>query len=679
MKKYKLLPTIIVMVLITMGAVPTSVSSQSQTVIAYALPYDFTEYSIYTQDSYATAQWTSAIYASVVKRSAEAGRDYVADLAAALPTTYDGKAWTFSIRDGAKFSSGNPVTADDIIFSFKVAVSPAINLAGYASASLFLTNESAVKNSDGSVTVTLTQEYAFPMSILGQPIIEKAVFGERYNDCITGTANACNWDANDGSDAVSAGPFMMDRIDMINNTVTLKKNPNYYGPVKADKLIFKVYSDFYEAKSALSAGNVHIVNPQYFAGLSGYEGLDNVTTEKVSDRVHQEISLNHQSPYYGTGLMTPKGKANAADAPAAALSVRRAMSAVANRELYSSQFLEGLGSPAASTMPSAAIGWDSTLKADTYDVERAKSLMEDAGYDFSTLTDSDGDGKYEDFFFSITVLAPNTNAARNKWSDHWQQELPKIGIGVNSYENVGWDVIVPRTFGYEDGSVTTTQYPVPLWDDGGYDVLFVSYTWRLDWDPTGLYEESSFVPTGGNFYNYVNKTTEDLISRYITETNVVQRNAYAKQIQKAIHDDLPVIPLVYPESLWGFSDKLQGMDALLLSVSAPEWDQVNLMPSQSDSTLTGENTNNDTIVVRIPRSFAVLGVVVLSLLGLIGVIYLKRKTSNKGAAIDNSNQRDKNIKLSATPKKSSILACSHCGTKCDLGDSFCANCGSKLR
>ena len=581
MKTLKFSLVLLVLAVSALGFTPAGVAAQEEVVVSYALPYEFTEYSVYTQDSYATAQWTSAIYAGVVKRSAEADRDYVADLAAALPTTSDGKAWTFSIRDDAKFSSGNPVTADDVIFSFKVAVTPAINLAGYASASLFLTNESAVKNSDGSVTVTLTQEYAFPMSMIGQPIIEKAVFGARYDDCIAGNADACNWDANDGSDAVSAGPFMMDSIDPTNNVVTLKKNPNYYGPVKADKLVYTQYSEFAGAKSALAAGDVHIVDAQYFAGLSGYEGLDNVVTEKVGDPAHQEISLNHQSPYYGTGLETPKGKANAADAPAAALSVRRAMSAVANRELYSSQFLEGLGSPAASTMPSAAIGWDSTLKADTYDVERAKSLMEDAGYDFSTLTDSDGDGKYEDFFFSITVLAPNTNAARNKWSDHWQQELPKIGIGVNSYENVGWDVIVPRTFGYEDENATTSQYPVPLWDDGGYDVLFVGYGWGLDWDPTGLYEESSFVPTGGNFYNYVNSTTEAVISKYITETDVVQRNAYAKQIQKAIHDDLPVIPLVYPESLWGFSDKLQGMDALLLSVSAPEWDLVTVASGSS--------------------------------------------------------------------------------------------------
>jgi len=582
MKNLKFYLVLMVLAVSALGFTPNATAA-NDVVVSYALPYEFTEFSIYTQDSYATAQWTSAIYASLVNRSAAADRDFVPDLAAALPTTSDGLAWTFSLKDGVKFSSGNAITPEDVIFSFKVAVTPAINLNGYSSASLFLTNSSAVDNGDGTMTVTLTGPYAFPMSMLSQPIIEKAVFGARYDDCVGGNAAACSWDDNTGADAISAGPFMMDNIDSTNNVVTLKKNPNYYDEVKADKLVFTQYAEFSGAKSALAAGDVQIVDSQYTPGLSGYEGVSGITTEKVGDPGHQEISLNHQSPYYGTGLMTPKGQANAADAPAAALSVRRAMSAIANRELYASQFLEGLGSPAAPTMPSASIGWDPNLKPDTFNITRAKTLMEDAGFDYSTLTDSDGDGSYDTYFFSITVLAPNTNTARNKWSDDWQQSLPKIGIGVKSYENVGWDIIVPRTFGYTDDTATTSQYPVPLWDDGGYDVLFVGYGWSLDWDPTGLYEESSFVPTGGNFMNYVNKTTEDAIGKYIVETDANKRNDFAKEIQKAIHDDLPVIPLVYPESLWGFSDKLTGMDALLLSVSAPEWNLVTLSSSSASS------------------------------------------------------------------------------------------------
>ncbi len=77
--------------------------------------------------------------------------------------------------------------------------------------------------------------------------------------------------------------------------------------------------------------------------------------------------------------------------------------------------------------------------------------------------------------------------------------------------------------------------------------------------------------------------------------------------------------------------------------------------------------------------FTVLGLVAMVLLVSIGVLYLIRSNSKKEVSIYNNDQKVQSMKKSETSAESSIFVCSHCGTKYDFDDSFCANCGSKLR
>ncbi len=589
-----LLQLTIFVMLSSLVAVNTTVANpdlkQTEQVLTYGLPYDFDEYSVWTQDSYATAQWTSAVYAGLFKRDNDNNRDWVPDLAADMPTI-SGSEFTVTLKDNLKFASGGSLTADDVVFSYKVAVTPSINTAGYSVISQYFNNESFVKIDDKTVKFTFNQPYAFAVSLLAGPIIEKAVFESRYNDCVNGNATACVWDDPSGADAQGAGPYKVDSIDNTNEIVTLVRNENYWANhmVYADKIVYQKIEEKAAAISALVSGSIDIMDSQYVPSVNEFDAYTNVHTEIVSDPVHQEISLNHKSPYWGNGSAVPDG--DSSDDAMDALLIRRAMSHIVDRQYIADQILEGLGLPAASTMPAASVGWDPNLKADEYNITLAKELMTEAGFDYSTLTDADNDGVYETFFFEITVLSPNTNPARNQWAANYVQELPKIGIGVKQHVSTGWGDIIPRTFG-ADG-------PPGLYDDGGYDIFFVGYGWGLDWDPTGLYEESSFLPTGGNFYNYVNHTLENLISNYTTELDPDVRIEKAHAVQKAIHDDLPVIPLVYPSSMWAWNKDVSGIDGILISTSSQEWGEIHKTgwtlppaPTTSTTTTTSSTTTN---------------------------------------------------------------------------------------
>ena len=180
------------------------------------------------------------------------------------------------------------------------------------------------------------------------------------------------------------------------------------------------------------------------------------------------------------------------------------------------------------------------------------------------------------------MMSPNTGPARNEWSAMWELEVPKIGIGIKDHFATGWATIIPRTFGYSVGSSL-----VPLYDDGGYDVLFVGYGWGLDWNPQGLYDSSGSHKDGGggNFYNFdltpaqeadpsLTSDVEELVTDYLSTLDFTTRLEIVSDLQHELYNHIPAIPILYPQSHWGFRDNIYDIDPILISVSALEWEDV---------------------------------------------------------------------------------------------------------
>ncbi len=170
--------------------------------------------------------------------------------------------------------------------------------------------------------------------------------------------------------------------------------------------------------------------------------------------------------------------------------------------------------------------------------------------------------------FSLSLLSPNTSAARNQWASLMENQLPKIGIGVNFHESTGWGNIGPRTWYYP---LIDFDY-IPTYPEGGYDILFVGWSWGLDWDPTGLFDSASLIPFGDNFYQYINPVYDALLTNYLTELDQVTQIMYAQQMQAILYEDLPDIVLIYPKSLFGMKEGLTGIDGLLLGAGSARYE-----------------------------------------------------------------------------------------------------------
>ncbi|MHA1354687.1 MAG: ABC transporter substrate-binding protein [Candidatus Heimdallarchaeota archaeon] len=159
-------------------------------------------------------------------------------------------------------------------------------------------------------------------------------------------------------------------------------------------------------------------------------------------------------------------------------------------------------------------------------------------------------------FFYISVLAPSTSS-RNQWATLMVEQLPKIGIGIEIFDYTSWSQIYPRTWDYQG------PYPIPCYSDGGFDILFVGWGWGLDIDPTGLFDTPSIVPNGDNFYQYSSQEMDWAISNYTSTYNSEDRIEYAENIQALLYDDLPQITIIYPQSLYPYTEEFSGWDGLL--------------------------------------------------------------------------------------------------------------------
>ncbi|MCY3410687.1 MAG: ABC transporter substrate-binding protein [Candidatus Heimdallarchaeota archaeon] len=560
--------------------------------ITYALPYDFSDYSQFTADSYATHQWLSAVQVGLRSRSIDHDRSYDYELAASMSIT--GSVVTFVLKDNLKFSDGSDLDAYDVKFTYTSLLSPAINRVSYPILSNYFSSNDSIKVIDSkTLTFTLSSKYAFADHLFSIGIQPEEHFSSRL------LTEDYDWNSPDLSDAISAGPFKISSFDSVNNEITVIKNYNYWNAdnVRLDQIVFKKVTEKSQAIANLKEGLIDIFDSQYVAGKSELSDVDNIVEDFVVAPAHQEVSFNHLHPYFGTGeLLNISNKIQGAN------NIRKAISHIINRDYCANDILEGLAIPAATVVPPVSIGWDNSITYREYSIDKAMEYMELAGFDYTILT-KDEDGDYTSFFFNITVMSPNS-VRNSQWSALIAETLPKIGIEVSSHQSVGWETIGPRTWDRDT--------PPPQFSEGGFDIMFVGYGWDLDFDPTGLYDSEAIVPNGDNFYNFNNSEYNALLQSYTTAMDLEDRIEAFKALQQFIFDWEIVAPILHPLDHFAYYEGISGLDPILLSVGNCEWDKIST--TRADNVVIDENNPWN-----IPFEFT------FGFLGIVSIVFIRRR------------------------------------------------------
>ena len=300
----------------------------------------------------------------------------------------DGKAYTFALRKGIKFSDGAAFDANAVKFSFERARDP--KSTNKAKKALFENISSVVVHDAHSLTLVLDRADASVPFRLGE---NTAVI--LHPDSVASAA----------SKPVGTGPFTLDTWSK-GSAVTLAKSASYReaAKIRLQKVTFRFINDPAAQVAALLAGDID--------GMPRFGALQSLKQFQADKRFVVEVGSTA-----GKGIMSVNNR----KAPFTDVRVRRALAHAVDRQAFIDGAQEGLGKPIGSHFAPTDAGYLDLTKVYPYDPEKAKALLKEAGVATP---------------LNVTLTLPPPQYAR-RGGEIVAAQLAKVGI-VAKIENVEW-------------------------------------------------------------------------------------------------------------------------------------------------------------------------------------------------------------------------------------------------
>jgi len=303
-------------------------------------------------------------------------RDMSAKIVPALATgwapTSDPSVWEFKLRKGVTFHDGAAFTADDVVFSFKRAMKPTS-----AMKELLSSVTDVVKVDDHTVHIkTKGANPLLPNNLTNLFVMDEG-WATKHGavdpqDFANGGQNHAVTNAN------GTGAYMLMSRAPDAKTV-LKANPKYWGkgsvPMHVTEIIYTPIKSPATRVAALLSGEVDIIQDVPVQDLR----------RVASDAKLKVVTApQNRSIFFGMNQGDADLKTDDVEGknPLADVRVRQAINIAINREAIKKIVMRGQSQPTGVIMPPFVNGWTKELDAyPKYDVNKAKALMKDAGYE----------------------------------------------------------------------------------------------------------------------------------------------------------------------------------------------------------------------------------------------------------------------------------------------------------
>lgn len=291
----------------------------------------------------------------------------------------DDTTWEIKLREGVTFHDGSAFDAQDVVFSLcRVPEVP-------NSPSSFAIYTKAVQGVETPDDHTLIVKTAEPYPLLANDLSTVAILSAETGGVtgdITFAPDGCSGiesypateDFNDGTAAIGTGPYTFQEY-VKGDRIVVSAYPDYWGPEPTwETVTFKPIPSDGPRVAALLAGDVDLIESPPSQDL---ERLRNDPSVKVVDGLSNRVIYvamdQHMEP--SPGIEGAEGKNPLKDAR-----VRKAMSLAINRDAIADRIMGGQSVPAGQLVAPGLFGYDDNVTADSYDPERAKELLAEAGY-----------------------------------------------------------------------------------------------------------------------------------------------------------------------------------------------------------------------------------------------------------------------------------------------------------
>ncbi|WP_019536369.1 ABC transporter substrate-binding protein [Paenibacillus ginsengihumi] len=304
--------------------------------------------------------------------------------------------------------------------------------------------------------------------------------------------------------AVTSGPYVFGKFD--NNVVQLTANPNYYrGAPSIQEVVVKV----------MPAANMVAQLQSQEIDMNAGQGPGNIppkeweTIKKMGHiQTMEEPTRRYNSIEINTTRIPDK-------------KVRQAMAYAINREAIVNQLMKGIGEIQDGPYSNSHPYHDKDILKYDYDPEKAKQLLQEAGWDSSRV---------------LEFIVPTGDAVREMAGNIVQQNLEAVGVKV---KQVNFDF------------ATAVQRAVK----GEFDLFISSFGSLVDPDgPSNTYKSTAAL----NDMRYNNPRVDELFALGMKETDKEKRFAIYKELQNLIQEDVPLITIYSEKNLIALNKAIEG-------------------------------------------------------------------------------------------------------------------------
>jgi peptide/nickel transport system substrate-binding protein len=422
-------------------------------------------YVAFNQDAYATFQY---IYPILVQYD-KAAKHFVPFFAKSWKATNGGKTWTFHLVSGAKWTDGQPLTAEDAAWTIntdiKYASGGAANEAGLIA---------HITKAEAPDPTTLVVRYKqAPGNVLGQFqqffILPKHIWSKH-----TGNKGADLKTFANSPPVVGSGPFKLVKYQK-NEIALFKKNDSYWGTKpKIDEFGLRQFSNDDAMISALKAHEIDAINVVPATGIKtlksagfdvsdvpGLDQTDFIINSAAGKKSHRE-------------LLNPK--------------LREAFAHAVDRKQIIDVVFLGTAKPASTIIPGPTGDWSNpNLKPETFDLAKANQLLDSLGY----KKGSDGIRVADGHKMSYEVITPTSVPSANRTFQIMQPDFKKVGVQLKQKS-------LDATAAFAEMSAPDNKYlnfDLALWDwtaliDPDFMLSVVTCGQLGGWSDTGMCDKN---------------------------------------------------------------------------------------------------------------------------------------------------------------------------------------------
>lgn len=446
-------------------------------------------------------------------------------LAEKWETSDDQLTYTFHLRPDLKFSDGSPLTAEDVAFTLTLLHDPAydgrtdISLANIKGGQAYKEGKAdtveGIKVID-PLTIQITTEVVSTLALplIGGNVLSKAYYGKEYSRGNIDYIKTLH------DKPLGAGPYQLAKF-VKGQEVQFVANPNYYeGKPAIENLIFKITTNdtnFQYLKVGETDYDRFVANRDNFEQLKSL-GFANIDIFTATSYVF--LDFNHNTPYFEDKR------------------VRQALYYGLDRQKFVDILYQGFGQVANVPVSPASWAYTKDVEAYPFDPEKAKQLLDEAGWKVGSDGIREKDGKKlvlrylgRQGYNIDDVLIP---LATENWKD--------IGIGVEP-EILDFNALLAKRKNgdFDLASFTTTNLPDP-------------------------YEGVKSFHTKYNVSGYSNSKVDALIEQSTATLDNEKRIPIYHELYKEVKEDPPVLLLAYTKMMIGYNDRIKGLDPDPISI-----------------------------------------------------------------------------------------------------------------